>query len=652
LATGAELAVGGTRIGAVIRNRALFGLLSAFAALNLAEWSFVTALSIYAYRVDGALAVGFVGFRFVPGALSSALLAPLVDRRSRILTLTALTRVVLLGAAAAAVIAGVELALVLILVGLDAAVAAPYRPAQARLLPSLARTPGELTTAAAGVSMVKTLSQALGALAGGVAVAVVAPGTAMAGAAVVMIAAVMLTHPLDRAAGGAGEGLAGLRAGIRAIPRVLRHREASPLVLASGLRTFVRGLWTALLVLVALHVFRLGSSGVGVFNGAAGAGAAVALPITASLIGRPRLVWPCALAFVGAGAGLSLVGLLHLPALAVIVIGVWGVAMALADATSLSLLHRLLDASMLSRTVGVMESLKLGAEGMGALLAPGLVAVFGVRDSLIMAGLPLPLMIALTLPGLRRADNAAADRGRVVALLHGVSVLRGLDMAALEDVTARSRRLVFESGVDVIRQGDPGETFYVIEAGTVEVIIEGFRVARLGPGLGFGERALLRDTPRAATVRTLEPLSVYAIDRTDFLSAITGRPAEELESVDFDLSTVAAPPETRPLWEVLSDLSPFAGVARESLDQLAAVAQIKHWPPGTAVIREGDAADGFYVVLGGRAQATVGERIVGEMLAGDSFGEIAILHGIPRTATVTAVGPLTTCRLPAETLQP
>ncbi len=419
-------------------NPDLRRLLASFAALSFSEWAFVTALSIDAFRVAGTLAVGFVGFRFVPGALSSALLAPLVENRRRALTYLAAGRTALLGIAASAVVAGAPLALALVVVGLDAVVGAGYRPAQSRLLPGAAHTPAELTAAAAGISIVKTLAQAAGALAGGVAVELVSPGAAMAAAAAVMATAVVLTYPLDRPAGRPGSALATLRAGIAAIPAVLRHREAAPLVFASGLRTFIRGLWTALLVVVALRVFALGGSGVGIFNGAAGVGAALAVAITASLIGRARLGGACALAFVCAGLTLTLVGAIHVSSIAVVVICAWGAAMAIADATSLSMLHRLLDAATVSRTVGVMESLKLGAEGVGALLAPALVALFGVRPALIVAGLPLPVTIILSAGRLRQADRVAAGRSRVVGLLHGVPVLRSLDMAALEDV-ARAR---------------------------------------------------------------------------------------------------------------------------------------------------------------------------------------------------------------------
>jgi CRP-like cAMP-binding protein len=417
-------------------------------------------------------------------------------------------------------------------------------------------------------------------------------------------------------------------------------------VLASGLRTLARGLWSALLVVVALQLLDLGSSGVGLLNAAVGAGAVAAVPMIAALIGRPRLGAPCALAFVAAGVLLIPVGVFDSAVVAVAVVACWGAAMAVADATSLSLLHRLLDAATVSRTVGVMESLKLAAEGVGALLAPALVAVLGIRGALVIAGLPLPLVVTASWPRLRRADAAAAGRGALARLLHGVPTLRSLDMASLEDVVARVHPESAPAGADVVRQGERGDRFYVIESGAAEVLLDGYPIGRLRAGSEFGERALLRGSSRTATVRAVTPLALQTLDRWDFLSAITGQPADEL--ADAPLAAVGERDlSSRPLRDVLGRLTLFAGLDREHLEQLASAAAVERWAEGAIVVREGDEGTGFYVVLAGRAEASIAGSAVSELHPGDSFGEIALLHAVPRTATVRAIEALTTCRIAA-----
>lgn len=646
----------GSGILELLGNAELSRAVSAFAALTLSEWAAITALSIYAYRVGGPLAVGLVGFRFVPGAVSSALLAPLVEHARGVLARIAATRTLLLCLAAAAVADKVAFGFVVLIVAVDAVVAAPYRPAQARLLPGLAHTPEQLSASAAGVSIAKTLSQALGAVAAGLAVALIGPGAAVASAAAVMAFAGTLTRGLGRPAG-SGTGWSSLRVGINAIPGVLRHREASPLVLASALRTLTRGLWTALLVVVALRTLRLGAAGVGGLNGAVGIGALAGAAITVSLIGRSRLWGPCALSFIAAGLTVSVVAGVSVVALVAILAALWGASMAVSDATSLSLLHRLLDSNTLSRTIGVMEALKLGMEGAGALLAPALVALFGVRTALALAGVPLPLVVALSVPRLKRADDLAVDRGRVVSLLHRARAFRSLDMASLEGLAAGQRSLSVAAGEDIVREGEPGDEFYLIESGEAEVLVGGLATGRLGPGAGFGERALLRGAVRSATVRAVTPLELHAIGRSAFLSALTGEPVAEFEmgaQVDHPGARQISTGTGDPLgWlaEVLAEQGPFAGLDREALDRVARSALLENWLKGDELITQGAAGDALFVVLSGRACAVRDGVRVAEFEAGDCFGELAVLYDVPRKATVLALESLAAYRIQADVVR-
>ena len=624
-------------------------LLAAFGLVTVAEWATVTSLSIYVFGIGGTLAVGFVGFRFVPGALSSMLFAPLVERHHGVLARIALARTLLLAAAAAWVLSGYDTVVVIVIIAIDAAVSAPYRAAQSRILPVLSREPEELAAATAGVSIMKTVGQAGGSLAGGVLAALIDPGAVMMGGAVAMAAAALVSSGLQPARQrAASHWLEVLRDGFRAVPEVVTDRQSSAIVLASVARTLVRGLWTALAVVVALRLFHLGNSGVGVLQAAAGVGAVIAIPITTRLIGRQRLGIPCAVAFILAGVAISSIGVFKYGDTVALVIVGWGAAMAVADATSLSLLHRLLHSDTLSRVVGVMEALKLASEGVGALLAPALVAVFGLHSALIVAGAPLPLIVILGLGQIRRSDLAAAGRSRLVRLLHRVRVLRTLDMASLEDVAARVTPAAVPAGADVIRQGDVGDTFYVIDAGEVDVLVGGYPVARLAHGSGFGERALLRDSPRSATIRALTDLQLWELGREDFLTAITGQRPDDVGEALQPAKPLVADITDRPLADVLGDLSQLTGVPRDKLDALAAASKVERWEPGTAVIREGDAADSVYVVLAGRAQVTLAGEATATLHPGDAFGEIAVLHGTRRTATVSALDALATCRVPAD----
>jgi CRP-like cAMP-binding protein len=87
-------------------------------------------------------------------------------------------------------------------------------------------------------------------------------------------------------------------------------------------------------------------------------------------------------------------------------------------------------------------------------------------------------------------------------------------------------------GTTVIRAGEPGDSFYVVTGGELEVEVDGMDVRRLGSGDGFGEIALVRDVPRTATVRAETDASLLAIGREPFLAALTGQPRSRVIAAD------------------------------------------------------------------------------------------------------------------------
>jgi CRP-like cAMP-binding protein len=78
------------------------------------------------------------------------------------------------------------------------------------------------------------------------------------------------------------------------------------------------------------------------------------------------------------------------------------------------------------------------------------------------------------------------------------------------------------AGGEAVVQGAEGDRFYVIRSGRAAVEIDGVQTGELGAGDFFGEIALLRDVPRTATVRAVDELVLYALERDDFLAAVTG----------------------------------------------------------------------------------------------------------------------------------
>jgi CRP-like cAMP-binding protein len=96
-----------------------------------------------------------------------------------------------------------------------------------------------------------------------------------------------------------------------------------------------------------------------------------------------------------------------------------------------------------------------------------------------------------------------------------------LSIAAKERVAAHLVPVAVEAGELVIRAGETGDRFYIVDDGELEISAEGLHTTAHEADY-FGEIALLRDVPRTATVKALVDSRLYALQRADFLAAVTG----------------------------------------------------------------------------------------------------------------------------------
>jgi NADH dehydrogenase FAD-containing subunit/uncharacterized membrane protein YphA (DoxX/SURF4 family) len=119
------------------------------------------------------------------------------------------------------------------------------------------------------------------------------------------------------------------------------------------------------------------------------------------------------------------------------------------------------------------------------------------------------------LPGLERNLRILVDWFLDIPFRADIAVLA-------PDATERLQRLHFEAGDEVIRQGNTGDTAYVIQSGQLEVLRDGRKIGELGEGDFFGEIALLHNTERTATVKCLTPCELTVLTRDDFQSLSIG----------------------------------------------------------------------------------------------------------------------------------
>jgi CRP-like cAMP-binding protein len=97
----------------------------------------------------------------------------------------------------------------------------------------------------------------------------------------------------------------------------------------------------------------------------------------------------------------------------------------------------------------------------------------------------------------------------------------------------------------------------------------------------------------------------------------------------------------RRLEAALSAVPLFEGLSRRHLRRLAGLSEVADYMAGHSIVREGEPGDAFYVVLAGQGTVTAGGKRLRRVLPGDHFGEISLLDGGPRSATVSSETPMT-----------
>jgi CRP-like cAMP-binding protein len=620
-----------------LRNSAVARIVGAFAAVTIGEWVLGTTLAVHAYGVGGALLVGLVGFRFLPAAVAGLITAQFAEthRRARVLTATASARTALSGLIVAALALKLPFGIPLVLVWLDAMAGSAYRPAQATLLPTLVHTPSEFAAATALTSHAKSSGQMFGALAGALLVASVPIAPAVSAATALYAVSALATVGIRAAPPSlsARIGLAGRLRRMRDGFEAIKHdREAKEIVAFACLRSLNRGLWISLGVVASIELLGLGKAGFGVLMAAAGAGALLAIPLSGMLVGRRRLGGWLAGALAMCGVLVAAVGVAVAGAPAVVFMVGWGMAMAISDVAAQAVLFRVIAPASIGRVTGLMESGKLVFEGAASLLAPAAVLAFGIRGALVVAGGVVALLVAAGARAFVRIDARAIGRIETLQLVSNIDLFKRLRVDLLEGVVAQLRHVAAPAGTDVTTQGvrdDAG--WYLVEQGRLAVLVDGFEVNELSRGSGFGELALLRERPRAATVRALTDVELLELDADAFLTAVAGGDVQVTGAAG-----AASAPESGDPATLLAQTPLLADVGRRVITELAHRAHVEKVEAGSAIVTEGELDDRFYVLIEGRASVLVGGEERRELLPGDGFGEIAVLHRVPRSASVIA----------------
>jgi predicted MFS family arabinose efflux permease len=399
------------------------------------------------------------------------------------------------------------------------------RPAHSALLPSLCHTGHELASANVVRGFLDSAATLVGPLLAAVLLEVtdVAVVFGVAAASSLWAAALLLRLSYDAPPRPSAptrprllrEAVVGLRA-------VAQNRDLALILGLAAAQSFTRGALTVLSVVVAIELLGTGEPGVGALMTAVGVGAVLGSLAASLLVGTRRLGAWFAVGVALWGLPLALVGLVPRQDAALLLLAFVGVGNALIDVAGFTLLGRMAPDEVLARVFGVLESLVAVSIGIGAVVASWVVEESGPRAALVGIGVVCPILAVASWWRLRHLDRTVSVHDLDVGLLRRVPMLRPLPLPAIEQLARGLEPIGVPAGHVVFSQGDVGDRYYVIESGEVDVIGDGRLVTSLGPGEGFGEIALLRRTPRTATVVARTDVRLRALLSDRFLPVVLG----------------------------------------------------------------------------------------------------------------------------------
>jgi cAMP-dependent protein kinase regulator len=178
----------------------------------------------------------------------------------------------------------------------------------------------------------------------------------------------------------------------------------------------------------------------------------------------------------------------------------------------------------------------------------------------------------------------------------------------------------FQGGEIIIKQGDKGDNFYIVEKGKCEIFVDGTLVMTCVDGDSFGELALMYNSPRAATVQAVSDVVCWAMDRETFKLTLMDHTLKKRDRYEAFLEDVP----------ILSSLLKYERLT--IADALKPVEYVK----GDEIVKQGDPGDNFYILESGLCNIFVHGKPAGEIESGGYFGELALLHGKPRAASIVA----------------
>eukprot|EP01083_Nonionella_stella_P212076 766226_1 len=233
-------------------------------------------------------------------------------------------------------------------------------------------------------------------------------------------------------------------------------------------------------------------------------------------------------------------------------------------------------------------------------------------------------------------SKSSVQHQRLVEAVQSNLLFKSLPDETMETVVNAMFEVKKSAGSTIITQGEDGDNFYVLESGICDCYLnkpqgkEPLLVKTYEHGESFGELALMYNAPRAASIKARTDVVMWAMDRLTFRRVMMDTTSRKRKMYEGFLESV-------PL---------LAGLDKYERSKIADALEERTFQDGEYVIRMGDPGDTFYVVSEGKCTASKPIHIGGPSVTvmqytrGAYFGELALLNDIPRSAHITANGPL------------
>jgi MFS family permease len=530
----------------VFVNRNLRRMQLAFTGSLIGNWAYATAVSVWAYGVGGAKAVGiFIAVRLAIMAIATPFVSTFADKypRKLVMIYSDLYCAVLIAAAAGCLYAGTPALPIFVLATLTAFGGSSFRAAQGAITPQLANTTEELTASNGTASTLESLAIFVGPAigAGLLAIAdveiVFLLNVASFAWSMYMVSGIRVGHSapdqaepetLKEAVADAvhaeeetAEGfLRETSAGFRAI---WNDKDLLITVIQGSAQTIVAGATAVFPLVMAVEILHTGAKGVGLLDSASGLAAILGGIFAIARASKHRLGQDLTVGVFLWSFPLVLVTIWPSPVTAFAVMAFLGFANPLVDVNVFTVIQRLTPDAVLGRVFGAFETCLISTMALGSAVTPVMLHLWGLRTTLAVLGVAVGAVALAGLPRMRQMDRRLeAPAG--LPLLKAIPMFSPLNPITLDALARALDRVEVLSGAVVVREGDESDLFYVIESGLVRVTAsDGHLLREEGPGEYFGEIGLLRDVPRTATITAAADTVLLALARDEFLDAVTGQ---------------------------------------------------------------------------------------------------------------------------------